>query len=247
MTEARTAIVTGAAGGIGLAIALRLAGDGFEVWAVDIKPPPLDGAGERVIPIQADLADPDAPARFFAERFGERPLTALVNAAGVAFFGRDVSALGADEGIWRTTLGVNLDAPRRMSAAAVPHLRKAEGASIVHVASIAGLRNMDSPMDAYQVSKSALVSLSKSLALQLGPEGIRSNTVCPGAVLTPMISYLYEEDPSRRIRMEAKTPLRRLGQPSDIAAAVSWLVSEDASFVTAADIVVDGGWSAVTV
>jgi NAD(P)-dependent dehydrogenase (short-subunit alcohol dehydrogenase family) len=103
---------------------------------------------------------------------------------------------------------------------------------------------MDAPLDAYQVSKAAVVSLSRSLALQLGPEGIRVNTVCPGAILTPMIEPLYTHDPARRTNMEQRTPLRRLGMPEDIANAVSFLLSEQASFITATDLVVDGGWTA---
>jgi len=167
-----------------------------------------------------------------------------VNAAGVGFFGRDVSALDGDENVWEATMSINLDGMRRMTVAAMPLLRLwGPGASMVHVASIAGLRTMDSPMDAYQVSKAAVISLSRTLAIQLGPEGIRSNTVCPGAILTPMIAPLYDDDPSRRVRMEQKTPLRRLGMPSDIASAIAWLLSDEASFVTASDLVVDGGWS----
>ncbi len=242
---APTAVVTGAAGGIGLAVCRRLAADGYEVHGLDVRPMP-EGVAPGVVGAVVDLSDASAPRRFFAEEFDGRPLTTLVNAAGVAFFGRDESALEADESLWSRTLQINLDGPRRMSAAALPALRRATGASMVHVASIAGLRNMDSPMDAYQVSKTAVVALSRSFAVQLGPEGIRSNTVCPGAVLTPMISHLYDEDPARRTRMEAKTPLRRLGAPDDIAEAVAWLASSAASFVTGADLVVDGGWSVVT-
>lgn len=240
----RTAVVTGTAGGIGLGVALRLAGDGYRVLGLDIKagPPALDDAGVRQVAV--DLSDPDAPARALAEHLGDGALTALVNAAGVGFFGRDVSLLDGDEDVWRATLGVNLEGVRRMTVAATPYLRRhGRGAAMVHVASIAGLRNMDSPMDAYQVSKAAVISLSRTVAIQLGPEGIRSNTVCPGAILTPMIAPLYEESPARRERMEAKTPLRRLGMPEDIANAVAWLLSDQASFVTGADLVVDGGWS----
>jgi NAD(P)-dependent dehydrogenase (short-subunit alcohol dehydrogenase family) len=103
---------------------------------------------------------------------------------------------------------------------------------------------MDSPLDAYQVSKAAVVSLTRSLALQLGPEGIRANTVCPGAILTPMIAPLYVENPARRTDMEERTPIRRLGLPEDIANAIAFLLSEQASFITATDLVVDGGWTA---
>jgi NAD(P)-dependent dehydrogenase (short-subunit alcohol dehydrogenase family) len=141
-------------------------------------------------------------------------------------------------------LGVNLHGLRRVTTAAVPHLRSGHGKSIVNVASVAGLRNMDSPLDAYQVSKAAVVSLSRSLAVQLGPEGIRCNTVCPGAILTSMITPLYDEDPARRTNMELRTPLRRVGLATDVASAILFLLSTEASFITATDLVVDGGWSA---
>lgn len=102
---------------------------------------------------------------------------------------------------------------------------------------------MDAPLDAYQVSKAAVVSFSQAIALQLGPEGIRSNTVCPGAILTPMIEPIYQADPQRRQAMVDRTPIRRLGTPEDVAGAVSFLLSPDAGFITATDLVVDGGWS----
>jgi NAD(P)-dependent dehydrogenase (short-subunit alcohol dehydrogenase family) len=98
-------------------------------------------------------------------------------------------------------------------------------------------------MDAYQVSKAGLISLSRAIALQYGPARIRSNTICPGAILTPMIQPLYDADPDRAERMARRTPLRRLGTPADISSACRFLLSDDASFVTGIDLVVDGGWT----
>jgi NAD(P)-dependent dehydrogenase (short-subunit alcohol dehydrogenase family) len=237
----RTALVTGAGGGIGLAVATRLAADGIAVLATDVKPRPANLPAS----VQYSAFDllGDDPANLLAALDGTS-LDYLVNAAGVALFDRDGSVLDTDEVVWDTTLGVNLHALRHLTVAAIPMLRRGAGRSIVIVASTAGVRGMDTPLDAYQVSKAAVVSLSRTLALQLGPEGIRVNTVCPGAILTPMIEPLYEEDPARRTNMEQRTPLRRLGTPDDIANAVAFLLSEKASFITATDVVVDGGWIA---
>ncbi len=236
-----TALVTGAGGGIGLATVIRLAADGVEVIATDVKPQsPELPAGVRYVPFDLLKGDPEV----LLGNLDGRPLDYLVNAAGLALFDRDGSVLDTDEEVWTATLGVNLHALRHLTVAAVPLLRRGRGRSIVNVASTAGLRGMDSPLDAYQVSKAAVVSLSQSLALQLGPEGIRCNTVCPGAILTPMIEPLYQENPDRRTNMEQRTPLRRLGLPEDIANAIAFLLSEQASFITATDLVVDGGWIA---
>jgi NAD(P)-dependent dehydrogenase (short-subunit alcohol dehydrogenase family) len=236
-----TALVTGAGGGIGLATAIRLASDGVHVLATDIKPA-VAGLPSSVDYAQFDLLNGD-PAGLLSALSGE-PLDYLVNAAGLALFDRDGSVLDTDEAVWDATLGVNLHALRHLTVAAVPLLRAGRGRSIVNVASTAGIRGMDSPLDAYQVSKAAVVSLTRSLALQLGPEGIRANTVCPGAILTPMIAPLYVENPARRTDMEERTPIRRLGLPEDIANAIAFLLSEQASFITATDLVVDGGWTA---
>ncbi len=239
----RTALVTGAGGGIGAATVARLAADGVHVIATDVSedipalPPGVDYVSFNLL-----TGEPQE----LLSLIPGGALDYLVNAAGVALFDRDGSSLDVEESVWDLTLGVNLHGTRRLIVAALPYLRAGQGRSIVNVASIAGLRNMDSPLDAYQVSKAALVSLTRSLALQLAPEGIRANTVCPGAILTPMIEPLYRESPARRTNMEERTPLGRLGFPTDIANAIRFLLSEEASFITATDLVVDGGWIAQT-
>lgn len=240
-----TAVVTGANGGIGSAIVARLHRDGVRVIATDVNP----AAGEHIPAgvgyVAADLLDPTATFDEVFKQLGDQGLDHLVNAAGIAVFDGDGSIIDrTDEGVWDVTLGVNLHGLRRLTVAALPHLRAGRGKSIVNVASVAGLRGMDSPLDAYQVSKAAVVSLSRAIALRLAGEGIRCNALCPGAIFTPMIAGLYERSPERRADMERRTPLGRLGLPDDVADAAAFLLSSDARFMTAAELVVDGGWSA---
>ena len=241
----QTAVVTGAGGGIGEATARLLASAGVRVVAVDVKEPASDLLDSGDIKfLKEDLTDPAAIARIISAIPGDGSLDYLVNAAGVAWFERDGSAVDIGEDIWKSVMSINFDAMRRLSVAAVEPMRRGNGRSMVHIASIAGLRSMDSPLDAYQVSKAAVVSLSRALCLDLANDRIRSNTVCPGAILSPMIEDLYIEDPSRKTRMEDRTPLGRLGTPEDIAQAVTFLLSSRASFITGIDLVVDGGWIA---
>lgn len=240
-----TAVVTGANGGIGSAIVARLHRDGVRVIASDVNPEAAEHIPGGVRYVAANLLDENTTFGDIFAQVADEGLDYLVNAAGVALFDRDGSIVDrSDDAVWNVTLGVNLHGLRRITTAAVPHLRAGRGKSIVNVASVAGLRGMDSPLDAYQVSKAAVVSLSRAIALRLAGEGIRCNALCPGAILTPMIAQLYEESPERRTDMERRTPLGRLGMPDDVADAAAFLLSSDGRFVTAAELVVDGGWSA---
>ncbi len=240
----RSAIVTGAGGGCGLEIARQLALAGAAVVAVDIKdrPPELP---EDCRYLQGDVTDAGLPDQAVGHARGDDGgLDYLVNAAGVAWFGRDCSAVDIDDETWNRVLEINLTAAMRFARASAPALRERRGA-MVHIASIAGLRGMDDPMDAYQASKAGLVALSRGLAMALAGDGVRSNTICPGTVDTPLVERIYAEDPGRRERMIERTPLRRLGTPADIAEACLYLLSDAAGFVTGSDLVIDGGQLAI--
>jgi len=240
----KVAIVTGAGGGSGLEIARRLSQEGAAVIAIDLKERP-DELPEACVFLQADVTDAELPERAVAQardRYGR--LDYLVNAAGVAWFGRDGSVVEIEDAVWNRILEINLTAAMRFARASAPALRERRGA-MVHIASVAGLRGMDEPLDAYQVSKAGLVSLSRGLAMALAADGVRSNTICPGAIDTPMVASLYDEDPRRRDRMAARTPLGRLGTPTDVADACLFLLSDAASFITATDLTIDGGWLAI--
>jgi len=226
---------------MGRQIASDLVAEGAEVIAVDLseRPKELDDR-ERVTYLQFDIANEEqvASAAALAGR-----LDFVVNAAGICWFDRDGSVTTIDRAVWDRTLQVNLTAAMTVCRHTLPLLAANGRGALVHIASVAGLRVADGPMDAYQVSKAGLISLSRAIALEYGPSGIRSNTVCPGAILTPMIKPLYHEDPERAERMRRRTPLRRLGVTRDVAAACLFLLSDDASFITGIDLVVDGGWT----
>ena len=242
--------MTGAGGGIGLQTALDLIKEGRRVLAIDLKEQPRDFADippERFIYTQIDITNARAvqdSVTAAAEAFGG--LGYLVNAAGVGFIGRgDGPTETVSQEILDKTFAINLFAAMNMVRACVPHMKRLKGGAMVHVSSIAGYRVMErieegDAIDAYQTSKAALISLSKSLALQYGAQGIRSNTVCPGSVITPMTAHIYK-DPDRVKAMEDRTPLRQVGMPEDISNAIRFLLSDQSSFVTGADLVVDGG------
>ncbi|NYI44545.1 NAD(P)-dependent dehydrogenase (short-subunit alcohol dehydrogenase family) [Nocardioides aromaticivorans] len=249
----RTAVVTGAGGGMGLAIAVDLAARGARVVAVDVKEAPTE-LPDGVTFCRGDISD-SGLAPEVVSLAGSISATGvvdmLVNAAGVAWFADpglppppfvDGSIVDIDPAAWKRVLDINLTGSMLMTRAVLPGMRAHGAGSLVHIASIAGLRCADGALDAYQVSKAGLISLSRGLAAQYGPEGIRSNTVCPGAIVTPMIAGIYENDPAREQSMAARVPLRRVGTTADVCAAVTYLLSDDASFVTGTDLVVDGGW-----
>ena len=228
--------MTGAARGQGAAIVERLLADGFRVAACDVTVDELNattaafGTDEvMAVPLDVSVAEQWAAAVVtVVERFGS--LTALVNNAGVLHRAAiaDETAAGF-EGSWR----VNCLGPFLGIQAALPQLRKAAGASIVNTCSTGALRPFPNHA-AYGSSKWALRGLTQIAAAELAPSGIRVNAVLPGPVETPML------DPNTQTRLAA---IGRLGKPMEIADAVAFLVSEQASFVTGAELVVDGGQS----
>jgi NAD(P)-dependent dehydrogenase (short-subunit alcohol dehydrogenase family) len=233
---------------MGAAIAADLVLAGAWVVAIDVKTspdlPPLGDGAARMTYLNLDVTDEPGVRQALtevAEQFGR--LDYVVSAAGVGWFDRDRSIVTSERSVWDAVMDINLTGAMVVCKHAIPLLLETGGGALVHIASVAGLRTADGAMDAYQVSKAGLISLSRGIALEYGPCGIRSNTVCPGAILTPMIQPLYDEEPVRADRMVQRTPLRRLGTTADVAAATRFLLSDEASFITGTDLVVDGGWT----
>ncbi|MFT3730664.1 MAG: SDR family oxidoreductase [Hyphomicrobium sp.] len=245
--EDKIAVVTGAGGGIGLAIASDLLNEGAFVFGFDIKPRPVELAdSSRLTFVQGDLRDASQVKSLLGKvEAVHGKLDYIVNAAGLCFFDRDGSVEKADDAVFTATMDVNLNGAIRIVREGLPLLRKAGGGAMVHIASVVGLRNMENiidggPADAYQISKAGLVSFSRSLAMQYAREKIRSNTVCPGSIATPMTADIYAST-SRIAAMEARTPLGAIGEPRDVSAAALFLLSDDAKFITGIDLPVDGG------
>lgn len=233
--EGRSAVVTGAAGGMGRAIARMLAAAGASVRMLDISEPSEVPAGASFH--RCDLTDPAAVAGAFA---GLERLDHLVNAAGVLLFGQDRSYLEIDLDLWDRVMAVNLRSMVLTMRAAVPRMRAAGGGAIVNFATIQCLRGDPAPQDAYQASKAGVIALTRSAAIQHAGEGIRANSILPGPAETPMQAR-WQADPATRAATAAAIPLGRVGTAEDMANACLFLLSDRAGFITGTELVVDGG------
>ncbi|CAN5348176.1 SDR family oxidoreductase [soil metagenome] len=241
----KSVIVTGGASGIGRASAELLIERGAKVAIWDLAPDTVAVAGEigahgQVVDVTADLTAPVAEA---AETLGA--LTGLVHAAG-RVHPEPLGAFTADS--WDEVVDVNLRAHALLSQAMLPHLEAAAAAaketgggspSIVAISSIEGIA-ANPWIPAYCASKAGLLGLTRSMAAQLGGSGIRVNSVCPGFIVTPMIQQALDI-PEIKAEFEQAAPMGRMGLPREIAGAVAFLISDDASFVTGTEVVVDGG------
>ena len=238
----RVAIVTGGAQGIGLAIATRLLVDGWMVVSGDIREPAVpagpQASAARFHAVAQDVSAPGAAEAMVGaaiERFGRLDL--LVNNAGIGNARAVHDTLDDD---LRRFLEINFVAAFALSRAAVRVM--VAGGSIVNIAS--ALAMMGTPTtSSYAASKAALVGLTRQMAVEYGPRGLRINAVAPGLVETALTKARLQGDPEFRRIWKAGTPLPRLGRPEDVAGAVSFLASPDASFINGHVLVVDGGWS----
>ena len=238
----QTALVTGSSRGIGRAIAVELAREGWAVCvnylehreAAEDLVRLLRAEGWEAIAVRADVSDRDAVEAMVRTAQAELgPIELLVNNAGISYLFQDTS-----NEIWDRTLAVNLTGARNAAQAVLPHMLSEKRGCIVNISSMWGLRGASCEV-AYACSKAAIIGLTRSLALELAPSGIRVNCVAPGCIETDMVRVLGEET---RAMLVEETPLGRLGTPEDIAHAVAFFASEKASFLTGQVLTADGGF-----
>ena len=237
--DGKTALVTGASGAIGGAIARALHAQGATVVLSDMRPEAMAALaaelGERAHVCVADLRDPAAPDTLVAAaEAAAGPLTILINNAGIT---RDMLAIRMKDEDWQLVLDVDLTAPFRLSRAALKGMLRRRAGRIVSIASIVGATGNPGQAN-YAAAKAGLTAMSKALAKEVASRGITVNLVAPGFVATPMTEALTE---AQKTKLSENIPLGRLGLPTDVAAAVAYLVSDEAAWVTGATLHVNGG------
>lgn len=238
----RTAVITGAGGGIGKAVALELAANGVHCHVLDRASELVDATvseineiGSQATGFVCDVTNEDAITSVAREI---KNCDVLVNAAGLVRPGA-LADLKTSE--WEDLLKVNLTGYFLMARTFTPHLVASGNGAMVHIASISS-SNPQGSSGAYSVSKAGVVIMSKQLAFELGSQGVRSNTVSPGLVRTPMTEAYYQVGDVAQ-RRGAAVPIGRVAKPDDIADVVTFLVSDRARYITGADLIADGGFS----
>jgi NAD(P)-dependent dehydrogenase (short-subunit alcohol dehydrogenase family) len=241
----RVAVVTGGASGIGLASVRRLASEGARVVVADLNSEAGKRAAEDVsgLFVATDVTDPDAVGRLFAVADSEYGSVDIAfNNAGISP-PEDDSILTTSLDAWRKVQEVNLTSVYLCCQAAIPYMRRQGRGSIINTASFVAVLGSATSQISYTASKGGVLALSRELGVQFAREGIRVNALCPGPVNTPLLAELFAADPERAARRLVHVPLGRFAEASEIAAAVAFLASDDASFITASSFLVDGGIS----
>lgn len=241
----KTAIVTGAGSGIGRATAVRLAQEGARVVATDVVAERLESlatelAGADLVTVVADVSDEGGVAEVVAAAGGR--VDCLANVAGI--MDKFLTPHEIDDATWERVMAVNVTAVMRLTRAVLPLMLGAGAGTIVTVGSEAGLRGSSAGV-AYTTSKHAVVGFTKSCAVLYSPQGIRVNLVAPGAVRTNIEAPMASQFAAERLGPLMQVVIPPIAEPEQLAAAITWLLSDDSANVTGAILPSDGGWSAL--
>lgn len=249
--KGKVAFITGAGMGQGREGALLFAKEGARVVVGDVNGKAaaetvrtITRRGGQALAVEGDVGREEDVARMIAaavKRF--RALHVLYNNAGVLWKDRDKSVLETTEENWDRVQAINLKGPFFVTKHGVPHLIRAGGGSIINVGSVSALNGFTTAQDSYTSAKGALISLTRSLAIQFARQNVRCNIIHPGIIATPMQAP-YLKDPAKRRSFEESIPLGRIAHPREIAQVALFLASNDSSYVTGAEIIADGGFTA---
>jgi NAD(P)-dependent dehydrogenase (short-subunit alcohol dehydrogenase family) len=241
----RVAVITGAASGIGLASARRLAAEGATVVVADLNEEAGGPVAEELggLFVQVDVTSPEDNERLYVttvERYGR--VDVAFHNAGISPPDDDsILVTGLDA--WRKVQEVNLTSVYLGCKAVLPHMQRQGKGSIINTASFVATLGAATSQISYTASKGGVLAMTRELGVQFAREGIRVNAISPGPVATPLLLELFAKDPERAQRRLVHVPMGRFGEPEEIAAAVAFLASDDSSFMTASNFLVDGGIS----
>ncbi|MDX6228695.1 MAG: hypothetical protein QOI76_2085 [Frankiales bacterium] len=241
--DGRVAVITGAASGIGLETARRFASEGAKVVVADLADEPGAAAAAEVggIYVHTDVTDEDAVRAMYAaaiSHFGG--LDICFNNAGISPPDDD-SILETGIEAWRRVQEVNLTSVYLCCKYGIPHLLERGKGSIINTASFVALMGAATSQISYTASKGGVLAMTRELGVQFARQGVRVNALCPGPVNTPLLQELFAKDPERAARRLVHLPMGRFAEPREIAAAVAFLASDDSSYITASQFLVDGG------
>jgi NAD(P)-dependent dehydrogenase (short-subunit alcohol dehydrogenase family) len=239
----RVVVVTGAGSGLGLASARRMAEEGARIVAVDIDEEAAALAAKATGGefVAADVSEEDQVRELFdgvAARHGR--VDVAFNNAGISP-PEDDSILTTSLDAWRRVQEINLTSVYLCCKYVLPHMQRQGKGSIINTASFVAILGAATSQISYTASKGGVLALSRELGVQFARDGIRVNALCPGPINTPLLQELFAKDPERAARRLVHVPMGRFGEPEEIAAAVAFLASDDSSFITAAQFLVDGG------
>jgi NAD(P)-dependent dehydrogenase (short-subunit alcohol dehydrogenase family) len=243
--EGRVAVVTGGGSGIGLASVRRLAGEGARVVVADVDADSGKAAAEEVdgLFVQVDVTDAEQVAALYqstVDTYGS--VDVAFNNAGISPPDDD-SILTTGIEAWDRVQKVNLTSVYLCCKHVIPHMLKQGKGSVINTASFVATMGAATSQISYTASKGGVLAMSRELGVQFAREGVRVNALSPGPVNTPLLRELFAKDPERAARRLVHVPLGRFAEPEEVAAAVAFLASDDSSFITASNFLVDGGIS----
>jgi 3-oxoacyl-[acyl-carrier protein] reductase len=241
--KGKSAVITGASGGMGLEITKELSKNNISVLMLDLQSPSKDflKKNKNCIFKKVDVTNFNKMKTLIDTFYKKhKSIDYLVNTTGVLWFNKDVSAVNINSNIWDKVFEINLKSMVYLSKIIVPKMKKNRFGSMVHISSVDALSGDDKPQDAYGASKAAMIRLSKSFAIQFASINIRSNIILPGPIETGM-QIRWKKNPKAKKNLEKFIPLNRVGRPEDISNASMFLLSDQANYITGTELIVDGG------